>query len=176
VVVFSDVLRLSYRSFLSLAAPCKRSPGGAETVPVNLVLAAENSSPPEPCLKQKYLRHSAWSILSFQTCKRGVRVTPGVWLQLCMGLAPFHGCSVLGVLLAARFQRAGREALDRSAIFTADGVAFAAQAPGGQHFTLPLGHCAAGCATNVSSPRKQLYILCATTSAVSSALRCAIGS
>lgn len=74
--VFSDVLPLSYRVLPSQAALCIRRPCGAETVTVNLVLAAGNTSPQEPLFpKEVRPAHIAWSILSFQTCKRGVRDT-----------------------------------------------------------------------------------------------------
>jgi len=45
---------------------------------------------PEHRSQQKYLRHSAWSILSVQACIYGVATTPGIRLQLCVGFsAPF---------------------------------------------------------------------------------------
>jgi hypothetical protein len=59
----------------SPAASCKRSPCGTEIVPVNLILAADECSPQEFCSQMKYLRHIAWSVLCFQTCKRGVKVS-----------------------------------------------------------------------------------------------------
>lgn len=41
---------------------------------------------PEQRSQHKYLRHSAWSILSVQACIYGVATTPGIRLQLCVGV------------------------------------------------------------------------------------------
>jgi len=76
------------------AVSCKRIPCGAETVPVNLISGCGQKFSAGVLFPEEV--SPAHCMVSFVFPDVQTR-SQGVWLQLCMGSALFHGCPVLDV-------------------------------------------------------------------------------